>query len=295
MGFLAVGEDGLILRLGGKAREHDKPFAPGVKREKYDGSKHLNGVARTTIPGGSFALALAVGDDGVALIRKPTGEWTRALTGTGRDLNAIAIARHTHTAWAVGDEGTILRTTDGGQHWSVQSSHTTRHLRAVVAPEESRAMVAGDDGMIFETSNGGATWREVDPLGLSKHLRGICLGPQLLLAVGDDGALLFRFNFSWFNATLTGKHLRAADIHANDRLLVVGDDGWIGTRHLTPFLGNDPEDHWTVHSGVTTKHLRGIAREESQWAIVGDHEFMTSDDDGASWQKHGAGNLRAVC
>ena len=33
MGFLAVGEDGLILRVGGKAREHDKPFAPGVKRE----------------------------------------------------------------------------------------------------------------------------------------------------------------------------------------------------------------------------------------------------------------------
>ncbi len=159
MAFLAVGDDGLILRLGGKAREHDEPFAPGVHREKYDGSKHLNGVTRTTIPGQSFSIALAVGDDGVALIRTKSGEWKRKLTGTGRDLNAVSIAPGTDTAWAVGDEGTILRTTDGGQHWSIQSSSTTRHLRGVVAANETDAWVVGDEGTLHATFDGGASWR----------------------------------------------------------------------------------------------------------------------------------------
>jgi photosystem II stability/assembly factor-like uncharacterized protein len=293
MGFIAVGNDGLILRLGGRAREHDKPFAPGIAREKYDGSKNLNGVARTTIPGRDFALALAVGDDGVALIRTTTGEWKRALTGTGRDLNAVSIAPGTDTAWAVGDEGTILRTTDGGEHWSIQSSSTSRHLRAVFAVDETTAWVVGDEGTLNATSDAGATWKHKSSGAEGKHLRGICRGDRLVAAVGDDGKLVYRDNNNWNDTKITGKHLRAAALHSNGSLLiVVGDDGWIGMKSPLPSFSTG--SNWKSPD-VTSKHLRGVARQSPQWAIVGDGEFLTSDDHGASWQRHGAGSLKAVC
>ena len=294
MGFLAVGEDGLILRLGGKAREHDKPFAPGIHREKYDGSKHLNGVARTKIPGRGFALALAVGDDGVALIRTASGEWKRALTGTGRDLNAVSIAPGTDTAWAVGDEGTILRTTDGGKHWSIQSSPTSKHLHAVFASTKTSAWAVGDQGRIYETFDAGASWDRVAPSADEKHRRGVCVSSRehLLLVVGDDGAVVSRLGNGLRDAVITGKHLRAVAIDSDTSFIIaVGDDGWIGSNFAGPNLG----EGWTKRLGVTSKHLRGVARETTQWAIVGDDVFMTSNDRGASWQKHGAASLRAVC
>jgi hypothetical protein len=295
MSFFAVGEDGLILRLGGRAKENDSPFAPGVAREKYDGTKTLNGVDRSQIPGHDFALLLAVGDDGVALIRSgKTGEWKRALTGTGRDLNAVSIAPGTETAWAVGDEGTILRTTDGGQHWSIQSSSTTRHLRGVFAVNENTAWVVGDEGTLNATSDGGASWRHMSSGAGGKHLRGICRSERLVAAVGDDGKLVYRDDGEWEDTSITGKHLRAAAIQSNGSLLIVaGDDGWIGIKNPLPSFSTGAT--WKIRSGVTTKHLRGVAHQGNLWAIVGDHEFLTSDDRGASWQNHGAGSLRAVC
>ena len=192
MSFFAVGEDGLILRLGGRAKENDSPFAPGVAREKYDGTKTSERRRRSQIPDQSFALLLAVGDDGVALIRSgKTGEWKRALTGTGRDLNAVSIAPGTDTAWAVGDEGTILRTTDGGQHWSIQSSHTTRHLRAVVAVNETTCMGGRRRrrrSMQRRTpARLGVEMDAPGPTGSTSE--GSVSRSQLVLAVGDDGAL----------------------------------------------------------------------------------------------------------
>ena len=48
----------------------------------------------------------------------------------GNELFATAVV-DANTAVAVGDVGTILRTTDGGATWSPQSSGTTNTLRGV--------------------------------------------------------------------------------------------------------------------------------------------------------------------
>ena len=113
-----------------------------------------------------------------------------------------------------------------------------------------------------------------------------------MLVVGDDGAVVSRLGNGLSHGSITGKHLRAVTIDRDTSFIIaVGDDGWIGSR----FAGSDVEEGWTKRTGITTKHLRGVAHQNKQWAIVGDNVFMTSEDRGASWQKHGAGSLRAVC
>jgi photosystem II stability/assembly factor-like uncharacterized protein len=68
-----------------------------------------------------------------------------------------------NTSVAVGNFGTIVRTTDGGATWTVQSSGTTNNLFAVSFVDASTgwAVGASEDyrsGIILHTTDGGLTW-----------------------------------------------------------------------------------------------------------------------------------------
>jgi photosystem II stability/assembly factor-like uncharacterized protein len=263
-------------------------------------------VARTQIEGEAAERFLAVGDDGACIVRTVVvyGEnnqflgnvtWTRKDTGTTRDLNAVSLAPGTKIGWAVGDEGTILRTTNAGSSWGKQNSNTTRHLRAVVALDKDRAWVAGDEGELHRTDDAGATWHRQEISGLSKHLRGFAGRGDGRVAVGDDGAFVVRSGGNWFWNSITSKHLRGVAIAPDGTILVVGDDGRIGTRKPAPFTGVET-GRWTWRSDVTSKHLRGVvARSNKSWLVVSDGLFLTTSDAGASWGTRAGSAMRALC
>ena len=72
--------------------------------------------------------------------------------------------------WAVGDEGVIWHTIDGGKTWERQPSGTRASLRSVQFLTPYTGFVvgrvelpngAGSQGVVLSTADGGATWREV--------------------------------------------------------------------------------------------------------------------------------------
>ena len=60
--------------------------------------------------------------------------------------------------WVVGGNGTILHTTDGGAHWTDQSSPTTAALYAVQFLTPKRGTAVGAVGTVLATEDGGTTW-----------------------------------------------------------------------------------------------------------------------------------------
>src|SRR5947207_968532 len=56
---------------------------------------------------------------------------------------------------AVGGYGTILRTTDGGRHWIIQSSGTTNWLYGVSFVDANSGTAVGNNGTIIRTTDGG--------------------------------------------------------------------------------------------------------------------------------------------
>ena len=84
-------------------------------------------------------------------------------SGTTNDLYAVYFT-NSNTGTAVGDGGTILRTTDSGMNWERQMSGTTTLLRAVYFINNNTGTVVGgtdmitDSGAILHTTNGGTTW-----------------------------------------------------------------------------------------------------------------------------------------
>lgn len=61
------------------------------------------------------------------------------------------------TGTAVGEISTILRTTNGGANWMSQTCGTTDWLYGISCTDENRGTAVGFAGAIVRTTNGGAT------------------------------------------------------------------------------------------------------------------------------------------
>jgi hypothetical protein len=63
-----------------------------------------------------------------------------------------------NTSIAVGDYGTILKTTNGGTNWTNQTSGTTNWLRPVHFVDMNTGWAVGEFGTILKTTTSGVTW-----------------------------------------------------------------------------------------------------------------------------------------
>jgi photosystem II stability/assembly factor-like uncharacterized protein len=95
---------------------------------------------------------------------EPAG-WYEQDSGTAASLNAIE-AVDTLTAWAVGAEGTIIKTTDGGSSWLPQDSGTSLALADISAVNGNTAWAVGGDSatgafIVLKTIDGGETWENI--------------------------------------------------------------------------------------------------------------------------------------
>jgi len=62
------------------------------------------------------------------------------------------------TGTATGDNGTIIRTTGGGNTWVIQSSGTINTLYGVSFTDANHGTAVGASGTILKTIDGGNTW-----------------------------------------------------------------------------------------------------------------------------------------
>lgn len=66
------------------------------------------------------------------------------------------------TGWAVGEAGTIVHTTDGGDTWTVQKSGTPRNFSDVHFLDAVTGWAVGRSGTVLHTTDGGAAWTPQD-------------------------------------------------------------------------------------------------------------------------------------
>ncbi|MEX0736567.1 MAG: hypothetical protein WD182_03935, partial [Bacteroidota bacterium] len=90
--------------------------------------------------------------------------WTNQVSGVTTSLNSIKAVNST-VAWACGNGGTLLRTTDGGTTWNklASLSEPTLNLYCIDALDANTAWVTAGDASfttsyLFHTSNGGSSW-----------------------------------------------------------------------------------------------------------------------------------------
>jgi hypothetical protein len=90
-------------------------------------------------------------------------DWTAQTSGTYQWLNDIFFTDPLN-GWAVGTNGAVIATTDGGAQWALQTSGSGEELRSVFFLNPDRGWIAGgtDGPVLLKTEDGGATWTPVN-------------------------------------------------------------------------------------------------------------------------------------
>lgn len=73
-----------------------------------------------------------------------------------------------NNGWAVGRNGNIIHTSDGGQNWEYQESGTTAELNSVCFVDENHGWICGDSAIILHTDNGGIVGINENSISKSK-------------------------------------------------------------------------------------------------------------------------------
>lgn len=109
---------------------------------------------------------VAVGDRGAVLLSDDGGASFRQARSvpTRVTLTSVSFADE-RNGWAVGHWGVILRTTDGGETWSLQRDDTSvdQPLFSVWFSDARNGVAAGLWSLILRTDDGGEHWEVVQP------------------------------------------------------------------------------------------------------------------------------------
>lgn len=104
---------------------------------------------------------VAVGYSGGVYVSTDSGAtWSSRYSGTSAQLMAVAFS-DAKTVWAVGEQGTLLKSDDGGAKWTlIKLPAANFMLRDIKFANAKVGWVVGDAGVILATQDGGKTWNQ---------------------------------------------------------------------------------------------------------------------------------------
>ncbi len=211
--------------------------------------------------------------------------WTLYEGGTKARLRGVsAVSRE--VAWASGNQGTVIKTTDGGATWTklVVPDSADLDFRDIQAFDEKVAYVLsigpGERSRIYKTLDGGSTWTlqhtNRDPKGFLDAIafwdadHGLALGDPVdgryvILATDDGGKTWTKIPDAGMPEALAGEGAFAA----SGTCLVVQEDSnaWFGTgggSKARVFRSTDRGRTWAVadtpiRSGNASSGVFGLA------------------------------------
>ena len=172
-------------------------------------------------------------------------QWQLQQSNTSADLRGIHSLGN-GIAWASGSEGTILRTTDNGQHWqhcAIPPAAEHLDLRGIQAFDAQTAIVLssgkGDLSRLYKTTDACQTWTLIftnpdqegfwDTIQFTSSHHGFLLGDPVTRQ-GEQSAHVFLEETSDGGLTWTDWHAPDSDRNWNALSLpfVVGPHGRIG-------------------------------------------------------------------
>jgi len=204
------------------------------------------------------------------------------------DLQSIEMYDE-NTGWAVGENGVVLKTVDGGLNWVSVSTPVNAYFKRVRFLNSTLGYMVGNGGEILKSNDGGESWIRLSS-GTTENLNDVfVLSETNVCAVGDNGTVLLSIDGSNFSVisqtsgvTANFNGVTFFDTHVG---WVVGDSGAL---IVTKNGGLTWEDQIITDSRTglrVTDNLNSVAFYNlNDGLVVGDAGLiMRTSDSGYTW------------
>lgn len=212
-----------------------------------------------------------------------TTQIEKGTTATVARLYDVAFYDMT-SGFAVGQSGTIIKITQGGDRWEYKNYSQPYSLYAITF-SGNNGFIAGDRGLILKTENNGNTWREVHPAIYSFAFNDIFFPTSTVgYAVGTQGMIYKSTDagetWTQIDSGVTSNNLNAVYFVSATRGFVVGDRGTI-------IMTTDGGNTWDVRYANTFAKLKDVYFADlmtgyavGHWGVV-----LKTTDGGNTWDK----------
>jgi len=171
--------------------------------------------------------------------------WAPQTSPVTKNLNDVYFIDNL-TGWAVGDSGTVINTTNGGQAWTVQTSGTTLNLTNVNFIDAMNGYAVGgflnNGNVALKTIDGGANWSAItvgntglsyNDVEFSSVSNGIVITRDSVYSTSDSGVTWTKEDYF---SNVTGGLSNQAVSSFNDSISIMG-----GSRNKSSGSGTQPE------------------------------------------------------
>ncbi len=184
--------------------------------------------------------------------------WFPQASGVDQSLRSVYFT-DANTGYAVGSNGTMLKTTDGGTAWIALDPGTPfETFTSVSFPDDSTGYaVTGfpSDGGIFKTIDAGDSWNFQDQGPIESLNAVFFVDTNIGYIVGDNGIILKTTN-GGVQAQWIQTNLPNTDVYS---LAVNGSNLFAGTGGRGVFLSTNNGTSWTaVNNGLTTRTVYSL-------------------------------------
>ena len=140
-------------------------------------------------------------------------DWFKFLPGDLIEKGVISINLYDiffsdeSSGWIVGDNGTIIHTSDGGKVWGVSQIGSFPPLFSVFFKSKREGWAVGLNGFFLKTDDGGRSWKNVS-VETKESLYRIFMRGDYGVIVGDHGAMIKTNDggTTWLNEVVPNLH-----------------------------------------------------------------------------------------
>jgi len=130
-----------------------------------------------------------VADDGTIRHSTDGVVWGVVATYSGIVFNEVHFVDNV-IGFAVGSNGTLIKSLNGGASWSTVSLGTTNDLMGVHFADTTHGLVVGKSGTIYATNDGGTTWN-IQESPTTENFNAVYMRSSIeAVIVGDNGVML---------------------------------------------------------------------------------------------------------
>jgi len=248
---------------------------------------------------------IGVTQDGASWANVEPGQLPQPPTSTIQSLLGVSFAPDESAGWAVGANGTILKSTDGGGYWEQQTSSVLGNLNAVCAISSTLAYAVGDadgSGLILRTIDGqpwsrlnvGLPNQDLNDIDFFCDANGVCTG----WAVGATGTVMKITNPEEEPPSLEDQTNAAREANGAQKPLygvcaVYSDIVWAVGDNETIIVSSDGGDAWSainIEELDTDVQLRAVDFATPMVGCIAGKKhsavlttLLRTTDGGASW------------
>jgi len=221
-------------------------------------------------------------------------QWTEIPIGTCFHLYDVIFVNK-DLGWVVGSQGTILKTTNGGNYWSVQQSNLSVELYSVQFIDSLFGWICGEGGTLLKTTNGGVTWVQ-KPSGVVENINSLYFlsASNGFAITGDWNSYPYPYSGRILKTTNGGETWSITlfdDSHGLiDIYFLDNDTGWICGSNGVIYKTTNGGNNWSYIDANTPYWLFGIffSAHNVGFTLGGNINsdiILKSNNGGNSWTK----------